>query len=95
VRGGLLEQPRERPLGAADQRVQAEEEVAAGVAGEAQLRQRQHLHAALARLRHEAQRLFDVPSGIRDADRRTGGADAQEAEGRGRHCTKDTARRAG
>ena len=89
----LLQQPRERPLGARHQGREAEEQVAGGVAGEAQLGEHQHLHALPLRLAREAQDLRDVVLGVGHVDGRTGGADAQEAEGGRRHEPSITPKR--
>ena len=54
-------------LGAPEQRI-LQEEVAAGVAGQAQLRKHDHLHALLVRLAHEGEDLLGVVAAVRHAD---------------------------
>jgi len=85
VRGGGGEQAGQGALRAAHERGEAEEEVAAGVAGQAQLGKDEELRALAARLLHEPQDLFDVACRVRHPHPRGGRGDAQEAEGRGGH----------
>ena len=72
-------------LGAADERLQAEEEVAGRVPRERQLGQQEDLHAEAVRPPHEAQDLVDVSPRIRDRDRRAGRGDAEEPVRGGQH----------
>jgi hypothetical protein len=83
--GGLGQQAAQSPLGPADQRLQAEEEIARGVAGEAQLGEDDDLGAAALRLGHRPQHLADVGLGIANRDLGCGGGEAEETEGGSGH----------
>ena len=64
---GGLQDGLEALLSAPEQRI-LQEEIAAGVAGEAQLREHDHLHALLVRLAHEGEDLLSVVAAVRHAD---------------------------
>ena len=85
---GLAEQTREGPFRAPDQGREAEEQVPAGVAGEGQLRQDEHLHSLGVGPPGEGQAALRVPLGVRHHHRRASRADPQEAVGRGGHATR-------
>ena len=78
---GLAAETPEGPLGPCDEGGEAEEEVGAGVAGEAQLGQDQDLHPVLVGSEHALHGRVGVALGVGHADRRAGRRHAQEAMG--------------
>ncbi len=81
----LREHARERPLGPPDERPQAEEEVAAGVARQPELRQHQHLDVLLRGLRHEVERRVRVALRVGDLNGRAGRRHAEKPVGGSGH----------
>jgi hypothetical protein len=82
--GRGLEQPGRR-RSAPDEGGEREEEVARGVAGQAQLGEDEELRALGPRRLDETQDLLGIPRGVGHPDTGAGGADTQEAMGCGAH----------
>ncbi len=96
--GRVAQDPLEGPLGTAHEGGQAEEEVPAGVAGQPQLGEHDHLGPAFSRPGHEVERGVGVPLRVGHRDGRARRRHPQEAEGRCSHeqiLTPGGLRRAG
>jgi hypothetical protein len=83
--GGVAQDPLEGALGAADQGGQAEEEVAAGIAGQPQLGEDDDLYSLVCRAGHEVERGVGVPFRVTHRNGRARRRHTKEAERRGAH----------